>query len=145
MFNPNNYGYNPYGRYIPQQPMQQPIQPVQQPVPEQVRTGLQGRQVESIEQAKLLEYPLDGSISYFALTDGSAIITKQLQNDGTSKTLIYKLAENSEIKTPKYATLEDIDKKFNSIDLSDIDDLKDDIKELRQDIKDLKKKKVKDE
>lgn len=144
MFNANNYGYNPYGRYIPQQPMQQPMQPIEQPNMS-VKTGLQGRQVESIEQAKLLEYPLDGSISYFALTDGSCIVTKQLQNDGTSKTLIYKLSNESNKDLPKYATIEDLEKKFKAIDLSDIDDLKDDIKELRQDIKDLKKKKVKDE
>lgn len=144
MFNANNYGYNPYGRYVPQQPMQQPMQPIEQPNIS-VKTGLQGRQVESIEQAKLLEYPLDGSISYFALTDGSCIVTKQLQNDGTSKTLIYKLSNETNKDLPKYATIEDLDKKFKSIDLSDIDDLKDDIKELRQDIKDLKKKKAKDE
>lgn len=144
MFNANNYGYNPYGRYVPQQPVQQPVQ--QEPFNTvQNRSGLQGKQVESMDVVKVLEYPLDGSVSYFPLIDGSAIITKQLQNDGTSKTLIYKLSNESNKDLPKYATIEDLEKKFKSIDLSDIDDLKDDIKELRQDIKDLKKKKAKDE
>lgn len=146
MYNSNNYGYSPYGRYIPQQPIQQPImQQVTEQVSGQVRTGLQGRQVESIEQAKLLEYPLDGSTSFFPLTDGSCIVTKQLQNDGTSKTKIYKLVDDSETKQPKYATLDDIKNEIEQIDFSDIDDLKDEIKDLKQEIKDLKKKKVKDE
>ena len=51
---------------------------------------MQGKSVESLEVAKAIDIPIDGSISYFPLTDGSAIITKQLQMDGKSKTVIYK-------------------------------------------------------
>ena len=65
---------------IVQQPMAQPIQAI----------GLQGKSVESIDVVKAMDIPLDGSVSYFPLTDGSAIVSKQLQQDGTSKTIIYK-------------------------------------------------------
>lgn len=76
-----NYSYpQTYQQSYPQNP-----QSYQQPI-----NSLQGKTVESLEIAKLIEIPLDGSTSYFPLADGSAIITKQLQMDGKSKTVIYK-------------------------------------------------------
>ena len=135
MYNANNYGYNPYGRYM-NQPMQQPIQPIEQPNMG-VKMGLQGKQVESIDVVKATDIPLDGSISYFPLADNTAILTKQLQTDGTSKINIYKLTQEKDISQPNYATLEDLDKKFKQIDLSDLED---DIKDLKNEIKKLKKK-----
>lgn len=136
MYNANNYGYNPYGTYIPQRPMQQPIQQV---IPVQ-QNNLNGKQVESIDVVKAMDIPLDGSISYFPLADGSSIITKQLGLDGVSKTIIYKPI-NEEKAEIKYATQKDIDEAINKIDLSDLEDIKDDIKDLKQEIKDIKKKK----
>ena len=135
MYNTNNYGYNPYGRYM-NQPIQQPIQPIEQPNMG-VKMGLQGKQVESIDVVKATDIPLDGSISYFPLADNTAILTKQLQTDGTSKINIYKLTQEKDISQPNYATLEDLDKKFKQIDLSALED---DIKDLKNEIKKLKKK-----
>lgn len=136
MYQGNNYGFNPYSRYVPQQPLEQP----QQFVP-QTKPMLNGKQVESVDIVKnCMEIPLDGSISYFPLTSGEMIVTKQLQMDGTSKTKIYKLVEDEEIKTPKYITMEELEKEINKIDLSEIDDLKDEIEQLRKDIKFMKKK-----
>lgn len=135
MYNANNYGYNPYGRY-----MNQPIQPMEQPV--QVPRGnvLNGKQVESVDVVKGIDIPLDGSVSYFPIADGTMIATKQLQMDGTSKTKIYKLTEEGDIKPPKYITAEELNKEIKKIDLSDIDDLKEELKEIKKEIKDLKKK-----
>lgn len=140
MFNANNYGYNPYGTYIPQRPMQQPVQ---QPVSQldQYRSGLNGKQVDSIDVVKAIEYPLDGSISYFPIIDGSAIVTKQLQNDGTSKTIIYKPIEDKPVDLPKYITIDELETAIGKIDLSEIDDLKEEIRDLRQEFKEFKKKK----
>lgn len=143
MFNANNYGYNPYGRYIPQQPIQQPIE-MQQNNFQQQRAVLNGKQVDSIDVVKAMDIPMDGSISYFPLTDGSGIITKQLQIDGTSKIVVYK-PNNEQKEEIKYITLEDMKKAIDGIDLSDLDDIKDEIRDLKQEIKELKKKKVKDE
>lgn len=117
----NNYGYNPY--YQPQrfQPMiQQAIEPIQN------KSILNGKSVDSMDVVKAMDIPLDGSISYFPLTDGSAIITKQLQMDGTSKTVVYKPIE--EKKTTNYLTHDDLET------------IKKDYEDLKQEIKSLEKK-----
>ena len=132
MYQANNYGYNPYNRYIPQEPIQQFI-PQQKPL-------LNGKQVESIDVVKGIDIPLDGSISYFPTADGSTIVTKQLQMDGTSKTLVYKLNEQPEQPKPNYVTMEDLNKEIKKIDLSDIDDLREEIKDIKKTLKEIKKK-----
>lgn len=71
-----------YQNYNQQIPTPQPV--YKQPI------GLQGKSVDSIDVVKAMDIPLDGSISYFPLADGSAIVSKQLQMDGTSKTIIYE-------------------------------------------------------
>ena len=120
MFNYNNnnqYGQNQMSRYntqgvygqVPQPTIQQPMATyTPQPVAPVVQ-GLQGKLVDSIDVVKGAEIPLDGSISYFPLTDGSAIVTKQLQMDGTAKTIIYKpfeenKAENKEVNNNEEIT-----------------------------------------
>lgn len=122
----NNYGMNPY--YQPQR-FQQPVQePVQQYVQPQFSKpiGLQGKSVDSLEVVKATDVPFDGSISYFPLTDGTAIVTKQLQNDGTSKITVYKPAEQD--KTVKFLTLDDLQ------------DIEDQLTDIRKQLKDLRKK-----
>lgn len=140
MYN-NNY-YQPQRNLGVQTNYQQPIyQPMYQvPISQPTSSGLQGKIVDSIETAKNQDIQLDGSISYFALTDGSAIVSKQLQADGTSKTTIYRPISEEQAELPKYATLDDIKKEINNIDLSDIDDLKEEIRDLKKQLKDLKKK-----
>ena len=120
--------YNQY--YQPQmrvgQPMQpiQPIQPmqqqqiVQQPMAQPIQAiGLQGKSVESIDVVKAMDIPLDGSVSYFPLTDGSAIVTKQLQMDGTSKIMVYKptIEQRGEIKTVSYEEFEELKKELKIV------------------------------
>lgn len=140
MYN-NNYYQPPRNLGIQtnyQQPIYQPMYQV--PISQPTSSGLQGKIVDSIETAKNQDIQLDGSISYFALTDGTAIVSKQLQADGTSKTTIYRPINDENIELPKYATLDDIKKEIKNIDLSDIDDLKEEIRELKKQLKDLKKK-----
>ena len=96
--------------------------------------GLQGKSVDSLDVVKAMDIPLDGSISYFPLTDGSAIVTKQLQVDGTSKTIIYKPVEDSNVKLPKYITSEELDDILKKVDNTP---LKEDIKTLKRQLKDL--------
>lgn len=144
------YG-NPY--FAQQQRFQQPminqptqpqpyiptIQPINNP------TSLLGKAVESVDVVKAMDIPFDGSISYFPLTDGSAIITKQLQTDGTSKMVVYKPAQEDKKDVVQFATLEDIENAINDLDLSDIQDIRDDIKEIKKQLKEFKIKKNKDE
>jgi hypothetical protein len=147
----NNYGFNPYYSQQKFQPManQQPpqyIQPIQQPT---APIGLLGKIVDSIEVVKAMDIPLDGSISYFPLTDGSAIISKQLQNDGTSKTIVYKPIVEDKKENQRYVTMEELQLAIEDIDLEELQDiknLKDEFKSMKKEIKELKSKlKVKEE
>ena len=99
---------------------------------------LYGKQVDSLEVVKAIDIPLDGSVSYFPLANGSAIVTKQLQQDGTSKITVYE--PNTQKDDIKFATIEDIDKKLEKLDFSEIDDLKEEINDLKKELKELKNK-----
>lgn len=140
MYNANNYGYNPYGRYMPQQPMiqQSPLINGQNNLISANSPVINGKMVESEDIVKTIEIPLDGSISYFPLVDGSAIVSKQLQQDGTSKIVVYE--PKIEKQSVKYATIDDIDKKIEKLDFSEIDDLKEKINDLKKELKELKSK-----
>ena len=148
-FNPY-YGYTPnqYGKssYYMQQPNVAPqYQPQSADYMSQMQNayqkplGLQGKTVDNIEVVKATDIPLDGSISYFPLVDGSSIVTKQLMQDGTSRMIVYKPAET----TPKssdtenkeiYVTEKQLDEKLKSFNN---EELKQEIEKLKKQIKDL--------
>lgn len=138
--------YNPYlNRFYGQQqanmPQQMEMPMSQQNTPQMASNRqniLYGKQVDSLEVVKAIDIPLDGSVSYFPLTNGSAIVTKQLQQDGTSKITIYE--PKTQKNDIKFATIEDVDKKLEKLDFSEIDDLKDDLKDLKKELKDIKNK-----
>lgn len=148
----NNYGFNPYFQQQRfqnvEQPIQQPIVNYQQPIQMAKSNGLLGKSVDSIDVVKAMDIPLDGSISYFPLTDGSAIVTKQLQTDGTSKTIVYKpIVENKKQQEERFVTFEEFDRAIGEIDLSDLEELqnlKEDIREIKKQLKDFKIKKGKE-
>lgn len=154
-YQPNGGFYNPYYNQQMQQPMnynqpvQQPVQqPMQQPVPtyKSQQSILQGKSVDSIDVVKATDIPFDGSVSYFPLTDNTAIITKQIQIDGTSKITVYKPVEDEkEVKAPTYLTQDDLDKALNNLDnkdiVADIKTIKKQIKGLTDDIEELKEEK----
>lgn len=145
MFNNN---YNPYytqpQRFQPVEPITQPINTINtQPyIPSTTNTnhiGLLGKSVESIDVVKAMDIPLDGSISYFPLTDGSAIVTKKIQNDGTSKTVVYKPVEEESKSQPVYVTMEDVEKKIKELDSNnEIKSVKEELKSLKKQIKEIK-------
>lgn len=116
----------------------QSVAPTQIPItsPMALPASLLGKVVDSIEVVKATDIPLDGSTSYFPLTDGSAIITKKLQSDGTSRTIIYKPLEEERPKEQNkmnFVSLEDF------LDLkSDFDDLRDALNKLKEENKQLK-------
>lgn len=145
MFNNN---YNPYytqpQRFQPVEPITQPINTINtQPyIPSTTNTnhlGLLGKSVESIDVVKAMDIPLDGSTSYFPLTDGSAIVTKKIQNDGTSKTIVYKPVEEESKSQPVYVTMEDVEKKMKEFDSNgEIKSVKEELKNLKKQIKEIK-------
>lgn len=124
---------------IGNQPMTQPyIQPVQ---PTTTQVGLLGKSVESMDVVKAMDIPLDGSISYFPLTDGSAIVTKQLQNDGTSKIVVYKPEKEEKKSEQNFVTFEQLQEEISKLDFADIEDLRDELKEIKKQLKTMKKTK----
>lgn len=145
-FNPY-YGYTPqYGRnpYI-QQPIATPqYQPQSTDYINQMQNayqkplGLQGKTVDNIEVVKATDIPLDGSVSYFPLVDGSAIVTKQLQADGTSRMVVYKPIETKQPKQVEvqetYITEKELDEKLSKLDNKE---LKEEIEKMKKQIRDL--------
>ena len=127
----NSYNQNPYfNPYFNQQPQQTAVPNMN------IRfNSLQGKSIDNLEVVKAMDIPLDGSISYFPLVDGSAIVTKQLQQDGTSKITIYKPIEAEEAAPTKYATIEDIEKYIKGIKMPDMEPLQDEIKTLKKQIR----------
>lgn len=130
-----------YSQPMANQPMPSVTQPQYVP-PMQSLNTLNGKYVDSIDVVKASETPLDGSITYFPFTDGSTIVSKQLQTDGTTKTSVYKLVQEEEKEQPKYVTIEEVKKEIDKIDLSELDDIKDELRDIK---KQLKAKKSKDE
>ena len=131
-----NNGFNPNFRPLEQQYPQNNINipPMQQSGLNMPKNGLQGKQVDSVEVVKATDVPFDGSISYFPLTDGSAIVTKQLQMDGTSKIVVFK-PFNEQKSEVKYLTSEDLEKAINGLNLNEIDNIKEEIKEIKKQMK----------
>ena len=138
--------FNPFNNpYYGQQPINRP-QPVEMSIPQQNiptmalnrQNGLLGKSVDNIEVVKAIDIPLDGSISYFPIADGSAIVTKQLQQDGTSRIIVYKPMQNKD--TPKYVTVEELNKQLKDIDLDEVNDLKEELENIKREMKELKAK-----
>ena len=140
-FNPY-YGYTPnqYGKapYYMQQPIATPqYQPQTIDYMNQMQNayqkplGLQGKTVDNIEVVKATDIPLDGSVSYFPLVDGSSIVTKQLMQDGTSRMIVYKPAETEPKVTENkeiYVTEKQLEEKLSTFNNE----------ELKQEIEKLK-------
>lgn len=132
-YNPYNYQNNYSNMQMPQQ-YNQPMYRV---------SGLQGKIVDNLDVVKAMDIVMDGSVNYYPLADGSAIATKQLQQDGTSKVIVYKPIVDTEAVQPKYLTEDDL-KSFND---KEFKEMKDDLKTLKRKVEDimddLKEKKVK--
>lgn len=130
-----NYSSQYYGNN--QMRMEQYPQYMQQPQPMYKQNfNLQGKSVDNIDVVRAMDIPLDGTVSYFPLADGTAIVTKQLQQDGTSRTIIYKPVNEQEAQreVPKYVTTMDLETALKKIDNTS---LKDEIKALKKQLKDL--------
>lgn len=158
MYEPYNYNlynpYNPYYNYGYNTQFQMNSKAPQQMYKPQNVGILQGKVVDSLDVVKATDIPYDGSISYFPLTDGTAIITKQLQQDGTSKVVVYKpILENEPDKVKyitendfkeqmkdindKYMTEDDFKEQIKNINSKDIKDMKEDIKSLKRKVEDI--------
>ena len=57
------------------------------------QTGLKGRLVASLEEARATSIDFDGSVFYFPDLANKRIYTKQINMDGTATLCIYELRE----------------------------------------------------
>lgn len=81
------YG-NPYGY----QQMPLSIMAVPSPTPrETAPPPMNGKVVDSPEEIRPNDIPMDGSVSFFPLKDGTAIYAKQWTGSGTITTAVYRL------------------------------------------------------
>lgn len=87
----SNYNYYPQQNQVTQQ------QPVYQQVPiyrqGPPQTGLKGRLVSSLEEARATSIDFDGSVFYFPDLANKRIYTKQINIDGTATLCMYELRE----------------------------------------------------
>lgn len=103
-----NYGA-PYGgyqqpimNYQPMDRLQQLQQNYQNTIPQyqqpqmaqQQMYGLNGEVVDGIDVVKAKNVSMDGSVVYYPQSNGEAIYTKQLQPDGTSRILTYRISQD---------------------------------------------------
>lgn len=146
--------YNPYMQMNRGQMMDQFSQYSQtypQTYPQNTQTypqaslGLQGKLVDSIDVVKAIDIPLDGSVSYFPIVDGSLIVTKQLQKDGTSRTVIYKPVEQEAEKKIDYITSAEFEKRIAENTESFAEDLKNVKRQLRDINDEIKKLRGRDD
>ena len=133
MYN-NPYNFNPYMNQQPRfQPMEQSqVNNYQQPLQNNQGTLL-GKAVDSIDVVKVMDIPL-GNIGYFPLMDGSGIITKSWQPDGTTKIVEFRPIEQKK-ETIQYLTKQDLDNRLEELDLSKIEEIEKELKEIKQELK----------
>lgn len=87
-----NYNYYPQQQQSPQQSQYQQSSLSNYMRP-QMQSGLKGRPVTSLEEARASTIDFDGSIFYFPDLANKRIYTKQINMDGTSTLNMYELKD----------------------------------------------------
>lgn len=100
----NPYGYQqPMMNYQPMDRLAQIQQNYAQTVPTQYQqpqmaqqqiVGLNGEIVDSIDVVKAKNVDMTGAVVYYPQSSGECIFTKQLQPDGTSRILTYRISQD---------------------------------------------------
>ena len=72
-------------------------------------TGLKGRPVSSVDEARASLIDFDGSVFYFPDLANRCIYTKQINLDGTATMLMYELKEFPVPSQPNFVTREEFE------------------------------------
>lgn len=80
-----------------------------------IQTGLKGRPVASIDEAKASMIDFDGSTFYFPDAAKKNIYAKRINIDGTSTLETYVLQEQPQVPEPQYVTMETFQETINAI------------------------------
>lgn len=110
---PQQQMYNPMDPYINRlnQMQQQYNQQQMYTQQNQAMPTLQGKVVDSIDVVKATDVDMSGNVTFYPKADLTEIYTKQLQMDGTSRILTYKISQPEAEKTEstQVVTLEMLD------------------------------------
>lgn len=99
--------------------MYQPQQPPMQTI------GLSGEIVDSIDVVNAKNVDLSGNIMYYPKSDQTEIYTKQLQPDGRSKTLVYKLVtSDEEVPEEHPVTMDNLNALLNQMKVDMVSEIK---------------------
>jgi hypothetical protein len=79
------------------------------------QSGLKGRQVTSIEEARASTIDFDGSVFYFPDLANKRIYTKQINLDGTATLLMYELKEIPAESPAPFVTREEFENTVNQL------------------------------
>ena len=74
-----------------------------------IASGLKGRPVSSIDEARASSIDFDGTVFYFPDLANKRIYTKQINLDGTATLLMYELKEIPVPSQPNYITREEFE------------------------------------
>lgn len=120
------YGYPNYQQQygMPQMPINNPMNyftpQMQQQIQQQQSNALNGKIVESIDNVKLTDIPMDGNSYYFPKADGTEIYTKRWLANGSTEVAVFKrFVEESNEQTEQFNFGEmegNIMDKLNAID-----------------------------
>ena len=111
------YTTNSYATQQPNYLNYQQYRPVQSVI-QQPYTGLKGRPVASIEEARASIIDFDGSIFFFPDLANKRIYTKQINVDGTALLSVYELKETPiepELTPQAYITREEFETVINQL------------------------------
>ena len=112
------YNNNPYTNQTQNYMNYQQYRPVPPIVQQQPFTGLKGRPVASIEEARASIIDFDGSIFLFPDLANRRIYTKQINIDGTALLNVYELKEvpvEAEMTPADYITREEFEAVINQL------------------------------
>lgn len=120
--NNRNYGYGMGMMPQPQYPQAYPGMPQQMTIPQQqiptpVVQSIPGHIVNGMNDIVPNDVPMDGSCSFFPVSDGSAIYVKAWNSNGTIQTVKY-VPETipDQVVDTSTTTLDEVMKKLNSIE-----------------------------
>lgn len=78
-------------------------------------TGLKGRPVSSLDEARASAIDFDGTVFYFPDLANKRIYTKQINLDGTATLCMYELKEIPTVEPTGYVTKEEFETAINQI------------------------------
>jgi hypothetical protein len=105
----NTNGFYPaYGYQQPVQMAQMPDVPPYLMRPNNGPSFIKGRPVSSVEEARVAQIDLDGSIFFFPDLGNKKIYTKKINTDGTATLNCYSLDMNPINDRPEYASKEEV-------------------------------------